>query len=88
VFPNLLNRSPRTRLYIKETALSRRTSDVASHPLHDFIRRLRRARSVSEGAHLTDGQLLERFIKKRDEAAFEVLVLKQAKSPAFLCREW
>src|SRR5579883_652273 len=47
---------------------------MASHPLQDFIRRLRRARSVAEGGHLTDAQLLERFIRQRDEAAFEVLV--------------
>jgi RNA polymerase sigma factor (sigma-70 family) len=47
---------------------------MASHPLQDFIRRLRRARSVTEGDHLTDAQLLERFIRQRDEAAFEVLV--------------
>jgi RNA polymerase sigma factor (sigma-70 family) len=47
---------------------------VASHPLQDFIRRLRRARSVTEGGHLSDAQLLERFAKERDEAAFEVLV--------------
>lgn len=47
---------------------------MASHPLHDFIRRLRRARSLAEGGHLTDAQLLERFAKQRDEAAFEVLV--------------
>ncbi|HTU92058.1 MAG TPA: sigma-70 family RNA polymerase sigma factor [Gemmataceae bacterium] len=47
---------------------------MATHPLQDFIRRLRRARSVAEGGHLTDAQLLERFAKERDEAAFEVLV--------------
>jgi RNA polymerase sigma factor (sigma-70 family) len=47
---------------------------MASHPLQDFIRRLRRARSVAEGDHLTDAQLLERFNRQRDEAAFEVLV--------------
>jgi RNA polymerase sigma factor (sigma-70 family) len=47
---------------------------MVPHPLQDFIRRLRRTRSVTEGGHLTDGQLLERFIRQRDEAAFEVLV--------------
>lgn len=47
---------------------------MASHHLQDFIRRLRRARSVAEGGHLTDAQLLDRFIRQRDEAAFEVLV--------------
>ena len=47
---------------------------MASHPLQDFIHRLRRAHSVAEGGHLTDAQLLERFSQQRDEAAFEVLV--------------
>lgn len=47
---------------------------MASHPLLDFIRRLRRARSVAEGGHLSDTQLLQRFAEERDEAAFEVLV--------------
>jgi RNA polymerase sigma factor (sigma-70 family) len=47
---------------------------MASHPLQDFLRRLRRARSVTEGGHLSDAQLLERFAARRDEAAFEVLV--------------
>jgi RNA polymerase sigma factor (sigma-70 family) len=47
---------------------------MASHPLLDFIRRLRRARSVAEGDHLSDAQLLHRFAQQRDEAAFEVLV--------------
>lgn len=47
---------------------------MATHPLQDFLRRLRRARSVREGGHLTDAQLLDRFAVQRDEAAFEVLV--------------
>src|SRR5579884_1635490 len=47
---------------------------MASHLLLDFIRRLRRARSVAEGDHLSDAQLLQRFAQRRDEAAFEVLV--------------
>jgi RNA polymerase sigma factor (sigma-70 family) len=47
---------------------------MAAHPLQDFIRRLRHARSVAEDGHLSDTQLLERFAKQRDEAAFEVLV--------------
>ncbi len=47
---------------------------MASHPLLDFIRRLRHARSVAEGGHLLDAQLLQRFAQQRDEAAFEVLV--------------
>ena len=47
---------------------------MAVHALQDFIRRLRRTRTVAEGAQLTDAELLERFARQRDEAAFEVLV--------------
>jgi RNA polymerase sigma factor (sigma-70 family) len=47
---------------------------MATYSLHDFIRRLCRARSVAEDGQLTDAQLLQRFAQKRDEAAFEVLV--------------
>lgn len=44
------------------------------HPLQDFIRRLRRARSVTAEGHLSDAELLRRFAVQHDEAAFEVLV--------------
>ena len=39
-----------------------------------FIKNLLRASLRHEGAGLTDGQLLEEFVGKHDEAAFESLV--------------
>jgi len=42
--------------------------------MSDVIQHLRKAVSQREDAELTDGQLLERFVKNHDRAALEVLV--------------
>lgn len=42
--------------------------------VRQVIRRLRREHLLRDGARLTDGQLLERFVAQRDDAAFEALV--------------
>jgi RNA polymerase sigma factor (sigma-70 family) len=44
--------------------------------LGPVVRRLRGAAFQREAAGLTDGQLLERFVAARDEAAFEALVIR------------
>jgi RNA polymerase sigma factor (sigma-70 family) len=59
---------------------------MAAHPLQDFIRRLRHARSVAVDGHLSDAQLLERFVQQRDEAAFEVLVWRHGALVLHLAR--
>jgi cobalt-zinc-cadmium efflux system membrane fusion protein len=46
--------------------------DMAGEQLRTFLRRLRHVVSPEEAA--TDAQLLERFVRRRDDAAFEVLV--------------
>jgi cobalt-zinc-cadmium efflux system membrane fusion protein len=46
---------------------------MAGEPLGTFLRRLRCAFAPEAGS-LSDDQLLERFVSRRDEAAFEVLV--------------
>ena len=40
-----------------------------------LMRKLQRAALLPDGAGLTDGQLLERFLSSQDEVAFEMLVL-------------
>jgi len=40
----------------------------------EVIRHLRRAVLLEDGAGMTDGQLLERFVSRRDQAALEALV--------------
>jgi len=42
--------------------------------LHQLIDRLRQTGGLSESGRLADGELLLRFVRNRDEAAFEVLV--------------
>src|SRR5438105_1293432 len=47
---------------------------------------LRRAALMADGAGLTDGQLLDRFVTQRDQAAFEVLVRRHGGMVISVCR--
>ena len=47
---------------------------MATGQPNGVIRTLRRAALLEDGSALSDGQLLEAFITRRDESAFEVLV--------------
>jgi cobalt-zinc-cadmium efflux system membrane fusion protein len=47
---------------------------MAHEQLRAFLQRLRRVVNPDGGSSLSDAQLLERFVNRRDEAAFEVLV--------------
>src|SRR5215475_370130 len=49
------------------------------------LQRLRRA-LMPDGGHLTDGELLARFVAARDEAAFEALVYRHGPMVLGLCR--
>ncbi|HKI38151.1 MAG TPA: sigma-70 family RNA polymerase sigma factor [Gemmataceae bacterium] len=50
---------------------------MAGEPLRTFLRHLRRAVGP-DGSSVSDAELLERFVSRRDEAAFEVLVWRHA----------
>jgi RNA polymerase sigma factor (sigma-70 family) len=54
--------------------------------LHKLLRHLRRACGREGPAGLEDAQLLERFVKDRDEAAFEVLVWRHGALVLGVCR--
>src|SRR5262245_21313152 len=54
--------------------------------LDGLVRRLRGAALVQDDAGATDGQLLERFLTRRDEAAFEALLRRHAPMVLGLCR--
>jgi RNA polymerase sigma factor (sigma-70 family) len=59
---------------------------MATGQPNGVIRTLRRAALLQDGSELTDGQLLERFITHRDEAAFEMLVRRHGAMVLGVCR--
>jgi hypothetical protein len=48
---------------------------------NSVIRHLRRAAFLLDAGNMTDGQLLQRFLGAREEAAFEVLLRRARKLP-------
>jgi RNA polymerase sigma factor (sigma-70 family) len=55
-------------------------------PMKRVIGQLRRAAVVRAGSDLTDGQLLECFVSRRDEAAFEALLRRHGPMVLGVCR--
>src|SRR5712692_7127322 len=54
--------------------------------LYGVIRYLHRIVAGGDAAHISDAQLLERFVTERDEAAFELLVWRHGKMVLGVCR--
>jgi len=63
-----------------------RTTEPMAHPWGRTIRHLRRAALARECGGLTDGQLLECYLLRRDEAAFEALVRRHGPMVLGVCR--
>src|SRR5919206_746462 len=61
-------------------------SDMAAGQLSGVVRQLRRAALLQDGGGMTDGQLLDRFLRRRDEAAFEALVRRHGPMVLGVCR--
>jgi RNA polymerase sigma factor (sigma-70 family) len=61
-------------------------TDVATSPISKVIDRLRRAVLAGEEADLTDGQLLECFVSRREEAAVAALVRRHGPMVWGVCR--
>jgi RNA polymerase sigma factor (sigma-70 family) len=59
---------------------------MADAPLRAVIRRLSTQLGVQEAGALTDTELLQRFLDRRDEAAFEVLVWRHGLMVLGLCQ--
>jgi RNA polymerase sigma factor (sigma-70 family) len=59
---------------------------MANGLLTGVLRHLRRATLLSEGAAQTDGDLLERYLTERDEAAFEALLVRHGAMVLGVCR--
>src|SRR5262249_54644234 len=64
----------------------RQGSPGTTGPMNDVVRHLRRAALLQDGAGLTDGELLERYLRRRDEAAFEGLVRRHGPMVWGVCR--
>src|SRR3954470_16235709 len=59
---------------------------MATSQMNEFIRHLRRAIVRRGGAGLTDGQLLNDFLNRRDPAALEALVRRHGQMVWGVCR--
>src|SRR5688572_11669564 len=59
---------------------------MATHPATLALQHLRHATSLREDAGLSDGQLLERYLARRDEQAFRSLVLRHGPMVLGVCR--
>jgi RNA polymerase sigma factor (sigma-70 family) len=60
--------------------------DPSEAVVNPAVRYVRRAALRAGGAALTDGQLLARFVRQRDEAAFETLVRRHGPMVGGVCR--
>jgi RNA polymerase sigma factor (sigma-70 family) len=59
-----------------------------ANPIHELLNRIRRDAVPHERGELRDADLLERFARRRDEAAFEVLVWRHGGLILSLARRW
>src|SRR5262245_28937708 len=59
---------------------------MASNPLNGLVQQLRRAARAHDAADLGDGELLERYVRCRDEAAFEMLLRRHGPMVLGVCR--
>ena len=59
---------------------------MATGQMSSVIQHFRRAALLQDGGGMTDGQLLERFLARRDEAAFEALVRRHGPMVLGVCR--
>lgn len=60
---------------------------MAMEPLGDAIRRLGRTAGLQAALSLTDAQLLEQFVARRDEPAFTALMARHGPMVLCLCRQ-
>src|SRR5262245_25526635 len=59
---------------------------MATGQMSGVVRLLRRAALLHDGGGMTDGQLLECFLARQDEAAFEALVRRHGPMVLGVCR--
>jgi RNA polymerase sigma factor (sigma-70 family) len=59
---------------------------MAVSPMNEAIRHVRRSLLLQDGAGMSDGQLLECFVTRRDETAFEILVRRHGPMVMGVCQ--
>ncbi len=59
---------------------------MAINPMNKVLQHLRRTVSLGDGAGLSDGQLLDRYIQQREDAAFAALVRRHGPMVMSVCR--
>jgi RNA polymerase sigma factor (sigma-70 family) len=59
---------------------------MPASPLSEFIRYLRRISGAGDTEKAGDGELLERFVRRRDESAFETLMARHGPMVLGVCR--
>src|SRR4051794_4695625 len=80
-------RRPRRRLYtLREEPSPRGAAPMAADKPAALLNRLRRACALPAAAGVPDADLLDRFVRQRDEAAFELLVWRHERLVWGLCR--
>src|SRR5215831_13233547 len=60
---------------------------MASTRQHPILNYLRRVLGAPAGIGVSDADLLQRFVKERDEAAFELLMWRHAAMVLHVCRQ-
>src|SRR5438128_7489667 len=63
-----------------------RGNGMATRHVNEVLQHLRSTLVQREGEDLTDGQLLERFVRRREEAALEALVRRHGPMVWGVCR--
>src|SRR5213078_2213718 len=64
----------------------RKRDEMATNQMSEVIQHLRRTVLLRDGAGLTDGQLLEDYLSRRDEAALAALVRRHGPMVWGVCR--
>src|SRR5438105_15840406 len=59
---------------------------MASSPLNNVIQHLRKTVLLREGRALSDAQLLDRYVRRRETAALEVIVWRHGPMVWSVCR--
>src|SRR5207253_7167655 len=77
---------PTCRSMNVENALLREAAFMVARELNRVVQHLRRVVRLPAASTLSDAQLLEHFVSRRDEVAFEALLLRHGPMVLGLCR--